>query len=151
MSSAWALRAKTVSSALATSFTICFGWFIGHAYDGGFSLIFLPITALVCSVVTVLLALLLGLVLKVPAIRKRWTPRMAKNVGLTGVAILVLGTFLGPTVTDTDEATGESTTMLHPRISVPAYFALVFAITNRPQPDAEDEPSAGSSGSLAIT
>lgn len=150
MRSAWPPRVKTVSLALATSWTICFGWFIGHG-DGGFSLIFLPITALVCSVVTVALALLLGLLSKVPALRKRWTPRMAKNVGLTGVAILILGTFLGPTVTDTDETTGESTTMLDPRISVPAYFALVFAITNRPQPDAEDEPSAGSSGSLSIT
>jgi glucose uptake protein GlcU len=136
-SDAWGFRVKTVASALATAWLLCYVWLLGQ--DSGLPAYFhQPVAALVYSAATVSIALGLGLILKLPLIRVRWTTRMAEVVGLTALAFLLIGSLWGPTVSRTDPATDETATMLDPRISLPSYFALVFAIANRPRPAAAD-------------
>lgn len=133
-----AYRVVAASCALAVAWIISFVWLVAHAYDGFISLIFQPIMALVWSVLTVGLSLLLGLVLKLPPIRKRWSCSFAGAVGATGLAVLVVCGILGPTVSHADAETGELVQMLDPRVALPSYLAPVFAIANWPRPAAWD-------------
>lgn len=81
------------------------------------------------------LALLVGLVLLVPALGRAWDARPVGAVALAvaALAVMFLGSTLGLTGTYTDPETTVDFRALHPVAALLSYFALLFAVANWPR------------------
>lgn len=97
-----------------------------------------PVMALIISVSTTGLALLTGLLLKIPWVNKRWTgsARWAKGLLITGLFLLWGGgSLLGFNQTNSFEAIpGHTVTYqwLRTDVACICYFVLIFSIANWP-------------------
>jgi hypothetical protein len=114
-------------------------------YDGVISMIFQPFMAVLCSGFFVALALLLGLLLKIPLISCWWRSNRlwALTLVLGSLFILCFGSFLGITQVYTDHETGRQFTGLHSAAALSGYFALIFGLANWPFRDKKVEPAGG--------
>jgi hypothetical protein len=106
-----------------------------NSYEGLLSLVFQPLMATVVSGLFVGLALLIGLLLKVPAISRVWSASrlVPALTGLACVVVLTVGHRFGLIYVASHPETGQSITMLHPVAAVGAYFGLVFVVANWPR------------------
>lgn len=113
-------------------------------YDGIISMIFQPIMAVLCSGSFLALALLVGLILRIPVISRWWrSSRLwALTLVLGSLFILCFGSFLGVTQVYTDHETGRQFTGLHSAAALGGYFALIFGLSNWPLRAKPVEPSA---------
>lgn len=127
-------------------------------YDGLISMIFQPFVAILCSGLCVLLALLVGLILRIPMLSRWWHSSRVWAVALMVISCLVLslGSSLGITEVYTDHETGRQFTGLHSAAALSGYFVLIFAIANWPfrsrtnvEPDDPHEPPSRASVSDA--
>jgi len=123
--------------AIATAFGV--GWVVYMigvltAYDGVLSLLFQPIMAVFCSGFTVLLALLVGLVLRLPPLARIWNASAFWAFAVAGASqfFLIFGYSLGLTDVGTHPETKQQIVMLHPAVAVGGYFFLLFSIANWP-------------------
>lgn len=119
---------------------IAIAWLVGafvyfaSVLDGAESLMFQPIIAATVSSVCVSLAFGAGLLLRVSSLGKFWISTGWWCYGLVTVSLLVLmfGASLGISHVYTNPETQQQVTGLHPVAGIPAYCALLFAITNWP-------------------
>ena len=125
-------RIIAVTAALSLGWVIYMVGMILTVYDGILSLILQPFIAVLASGVCVAVALLLGLVLRVPAISRWWTGTTAALVAISGLLVLVFGYFLGLTYVGTSPETGTEVVTLHPLAALGGYFFLLFAVANWP-------------------
>lgn len=123
--------------AIATAFGV--GWLVYMIgvlteYDGVLSLLFQPIMAVFFSGLTVLLALLVGLVLRLPPLARLWNASAFWAFAVAGASqfFLICGYSLGLTDVGTHPETKQQFVMLHPAVAVGGYFFLVFSIANWP-------------------
>src|SRR5436309_15348587 len=124
--------------------TIVAAWILGWivymiamivtVYDGLLSLIFQPIMAGLTSTAFVGAALLVGLVFRIPVVRKAWNSSRwwATLSALGSTLVLCLGSALGFTAVYTNPETGSQFRGLHPMAALGAYFLLIFSIANLP-------------------
>jgi len=125
---------------LAIGVAYVIGWFVYMiammmtVYDGLGSMIFQPIMAALSSGVFVLLAVLVGLVLKIPILSRWWrSSRVWAGILIAGsLFMLCFGSWLGFGDIYTDFETGRQFKGLHPIAAFSAYFCLIFAIANWP-------------------
>jgi len=103
-------------------------------YDGLLSMIFQPIIAVLCSSLTVGIALLVGLLFKIPALGQWWrvTPIPAALLVIGSLVILCFGSTLGLRHTFTHPETQQPIVGLRPDAALVGYFVLLFAIANWP-------------------
>jgi len=121
-------------------------------YDGLLSMIFQPIIAVICSSLTVGIALLVGLLFKIPILGRWWsaTPFPAALLLIGSLVILCFGSTLGVRHTFTHPETQQPIEGLRPDAALSGYFALLFAIANWPvKPKRNTEPSAAPNGGPA--
>jgi len=125
--------------AMVTAFGL--GWIIYMigmlltVYDGVLSLIFQPVTGLIVSGVCVAAALVAGLVLRIPLLRRWWsaTSLWAGLVAGASLFLLAFGYSPGLTYVGTNPKTGVSIVMLHPGVALGGYFSFLFAVANWPR------------------
>ena len=131
---------RSVRRALAIFAAFVVGW-IGYmiammmtVYDGIISMIFQPIMAVLCSGFFVALALLVGLLFRIPMVSRWWlSSRLwALTLVLGSLFILCFGSFLGITQVYTDPETGRQFTGLHSAAALSGYFAMIFGLANWP-------------------
>lgn len=103
-------------------------------YDGVLSLLFQPIMAAFFSAAFVGIALLIGLILRIPAISRAWRSSRLIAVGLAALSVFLMlfGSSMGLTQTLTDYRTGSHFVSLHWAVAFGSYFVLLFAIANFP-------------------
>jgi hypothetical protein len=131
---------RVLARSLAIFAAFCLGWIIYMiamiltVYDGVLSMIFQPFMAALCSAVFVALALVVGLVLRIPILSRWWTSTPLWAAILAGASLLLLafGYWLGLTDVGTNPETGEQFTMLHPLAALAGYFFALFAVANWP-------------------
>jgi len=127
-------RAITIAAALCLGWVIYMIGMLLTVYDGVLSLIFQPFMAALASGLTVGLALLAGVLLRIP-ILSRWWSSTALWAGLLGgisLFVLAFGYSLGLTYVGTNPETGNKVLTLHPTAAVAGYFFLLFAVANWP-------------------
>jgi hypothetical protein len=141
-------RALGIFVALAVGWIIYMIAMVMTVYDGILSLIFQPFMAALCSGFFVGLAMLLGLVFRVPVAGRWWRANRlwAVAVILGGLCILCFGSLLGLTQVYTNPETGHQFTGLHSAAALSAYFAVLFGLANWPLPARNVEPSAPPNG-----
>jgi hypothetical protein len=126
--------------ALAIFVAFVVGWIVYMiammmtVYDGIISIIFQPIMAVLCSGFFVALALLVGLLLKIPLISRWWRSRRlwALTLVLGSLFVLCFGSLFEITQVYTDHETGRQFTGLHSAAALSGYFALIFGLANWP-------------------
>lgn len=103
-------------------------------YDGLLSLIFQPIMGMIVSTLAVSLALLLGLILRLPLLRDLWfSSRMwAIGLGMLSLLVLCFGYWAGLTQEYTNSESGSKFTGLNATAALGSYELLVFSIVNLP-------------------
>jgi len=132
------MKRAPLGRVLAIAFAV--GWLVymigmlTTTYDGLLSLIFQPIMAVFWSGLFVVLALLVGLVLRLPPLARIWnaSPFWAFAVAGASQFSLIFGYSLGLTDVGTHPETKQQFAMLHPAVAVGGYFFLVFSIANWP-------------------
>lgn len=132
----WFLRSATVIAAWIVAWVTYMIAMMMTTYDGLLSLIFQPIMAAIASTLFVSAALLVGLVLRVPFVRKVWTATWAWAAALAALSILAmcLGSTLGLTYIYTNPETKTQFRGIHPAAALLSYFTLIFSIANWPLP-----------------
>lgn len=105
-------------------------------YDGFLSMIFQPFVALLFSGMGVLLAWLLGWLLKIPWLSRIWqdSPMLPIFLLVGSLLLMLLGKSMGISQEYRDLETGASWTGLHSYAAVGSYFVLLFTLTNWPVP-----------------
>ncbi len=98
------------------------------------TLIFQPIMGAVASTVFVAAAVVVGLILRVPGVRRFWRWYIAAALGTVSLCLMCFGVALGITSTVINPETGTPLTILRPTVALPAYFVRIFAIANWPLP-----------------
>jgi hypothetical protein len=103
-------------------------------YDGLPSLILQPILGAIASGLVVGLALILGLLIRIPFVGKLWrrTPWGAALLTAGSAGLLCFGYALGLRETFTNPETGRSFQSLHSGAALGGYFALIFSLANWP-------------------
>jgi hypothetical protein len=103
--------------------------------QGALALIVQPFLAAFFSALFVGLALVVGLILKIPILFRWWTRSRLWALLLAGssVFILALGQSLGITAMGENPKTGNEFVMLHPVAALCGYFCLLFAVANWPR------------------
>ena len=120
----------------------CVGWLVYMVamlfttYDGALSLILQPVMAAMVSASFVGLALVFGLALRLPGIRNLWRKSrlLAPAIVCVGLATMCLGRSLGLSDVGVHPETGVVVEMLHPVAALLAYFSMLFAVANWPNP-----------------
>lgn len=104
-------------------------------YDGALSLIFQPFIGPTCSSLTVLAAALPGYLLRLRMIRRYWhsSPVAAIGFMVIGSALFLFGSRFGLTHVYHGPELEQDVIGLHPGVSLPAYFAILFVIVSLPQ------------------
>lgn len=127
-------RALTIALAFVVGWIVYMIAMVLTVYDGVLSLIFQPIMATLCSGFFVALALVVGLILKIPVVSRWWraTPLWALSLMLGSVFVLCFGSWLGITQVYTDQETGRQFTGLNVVAALSGYFTLIFAVANWP-------------------
>ena len=118
----------------------CLGWLVYMiamvltVYDGLPSLILQPFMAALVSGIFVSLAVLFGLLLRIPPLWRWWrqTPLWAGLVAAASLFVLSFGYFIGLTYVGTNPETGTEVVTLHPAAVIGGYFGSIFAVTNWP-------------------
>jgi hypothetical protein len=144
-------RALAIFVALAVGWIVYMIAMMMTVYDGVLSMIFQPIMAVLCSGFFVGLALLVGLVLRIPFISRWWQASRLWAVALISgsLSILCFGSLLGITEVYTDHETGRQFTGLHSAAALSAYFAMIFGLANWPFRGKNVEPTAAPNGGPA--
>ncbi|MFZ9854921.1 MAG: hypothetical protein ACO3I0_07370 [Limisphaerales bacterium] len=103
-------------------------------YDGILSLIFQPIIAVFVSAACVGVALLVGLLFRIPTLGRLWCSNRLIAVGLAllSISVMLFGSSIGLTETFTDTETGRQFVGLHSAVGLSCYFLLIFAVANFP-------------------
>ena len=122
-------------------------------YDGALSLLLQPFLAALVSGVCVAVALLVGLLLRLPLLFAWWTRTSLWAGLLAGTSLLVLafGYSLGLTEVGTNPETGDAVVVLHPAAALGGYFLLLFAVANWPASmrKRRDDPTPQPAGATA--
>jgi hypothetical protein len=128
------IRLVLVFSAFVVGWIVYMIAMMMTSYDGVLSMIFQPFMAAICSAIVVAVAVIVGLLLKVPSISRIWnaTPLWAIALIVCSLLILCFGSYLGMVETYTDPQTKLQFQGLHSAAALGGYFALVFAIANWP-------------------
>jgi hypothetical protein len=127
-------RMIAVAAALTLGWIIYMIGMVLTVYDGILSLIFQPFVAALVSGVCVAVALVLGLVLRIPVLSRWWTATSlwAALIAATSLFVLAFGYFIGLTYVGTNPETGSEIVTLHPAAAMGGYFSLLFAVANWP-------------------
>lgn len=127
-------RTLAILTALAVGWAVYMIAMVMTVYDGLLSLLFQPVLALICSTLTVGVALLVGLVFQIPVVGRWWRASRlpAGLLVVASLAILGFGSSLGLRHTFTHPETKQPVEGLRPDAAVGAYFTLVFALANWP-------------------
>ena len=102
--------------------------------QGALEFIVQPFAGALWTALFVALALLLGLFLRIPILRRWWTSTRlwASILVASSVFILAFGQALGITAIGTNPKTNNSFEMLHPVAALGGYFCILFAVANWP-------------------
>ncbi len=127
-------RLLAVGAGFGLGCIVFFIHFIITAHAGMLSIIFLPVFMGAASGLVVGVALLTGMVLRIPALERRWNSHrvLAGSLACAGVFVLVFGYWLGLTRIVDDPLRGGLVPTLHPAAFLGGWFALVFAVVNWP-------------------
>ncbi len=125
-------RTMAVVAAFGLGWVVYMIGMVLTVYDGVLSLIFQPFIAALVSGVCVAGALLIGLLLRIPALSRWWTSLRAVFVACGSLFVLVFGYFIGFTYIGTNPETGSEVVTLHPVAALGGYFLLLFAVANWP-------------------
>jgi hypothetical protein len=103
-------------------------------YDGFLSLIFQPFIAVFVSAIFVFMALIVGLVFRIPAVGRLWRASRWTAIVLIALSLSLMcfGSAMGMTQTFIHPDTGEPIVGLHSAVALSSYFFLLFAIANWP-------------------
>ncbi len=106
------------------------------AYDGVLSLLFQPIMAALFSSLATSLALVAGLLLRIPFVGRLWRHRLLipRLLIATGLFVLVFGFPFGWTSTYPASDFDEPQVVLKPELLLGGSFAIIFSIANWPLP-----------------
>ena len=101
--------------------------------EGMISLIVQPLMAAMASTVIVIVALLTGLLLKLPIVRDIWSSgrKLSISISLFGLLLLCAGYSLGLRSIGIDK-TGAQFEMLNPYAAIVGCYLVVFGIVNLP-------------------
>ena len=113
------------------------GWIIyfDAVYEGGVpAMLVQPVITSIVATVSLGLVLLLGLVIRIPAIHRLWhsTSLLAGSIVAVSLVLLCFGSACGLTESYTSLKTGHESAVLHREAAIPAYLLLMFAIANWP-------------------
>ena len=113
-------------------------------YDGFPSLIVQPFMAALWSGIFVGLSLLLGLILRIPLMRKWWSSSRlwAGGLALISLLILILGERLGITGVGVNPDINQQVIMLHPIAALGGYLGVILSVVNWPLKSYETENGA---------
>ncbi len=127
-------RSILVLLALITGWIVYMIAMLMTVYDGFLSMIFQPIIAMICSLLTVGASLVVGFIFKIPLLGKLWksTPVPAALMLVLSLIILCFGSSLGLSQSFVHPETNQQITGLHSDAALGSYVALIFAITNWP-------------------
>lgn len=127
-------RAVLVLVAFGVGWVVYMVGMILTVYDGLLSLMLQPILAALCSGLTVVLSLLVGLLLRLGPISRLWngSPRWATTIAAASLFVLTFGYSLGLTYVGTNPETQRQVVVLHPAAALAGYFSLLFSIANWP-------------------
>jgi len=127
-------RVIAVVAALVLGWIIYMIGMVLTVYDGMLSLIFQPFMAALASGICVAVALLLGLLLRIPVLSRWWTATSlwAALVAAASLFVLAFGYFIGLTYVGTNPETGSEVVTLHPAAAMGGYFFFLFAVANWP-------------------
>lgn len=105
--------------------------------SGGFvALLLQPFVGAAVAALFVAAALMAGLVLRIPSLRRLWRRSVvpALLVATAGLLVLCSGFHLGLVAAGTDGETSGRFPMLHPAAALGGYGALIFGIAHCPPP-----------------
>jgi hypothetical protein len=136
-------RALAILVALAVGWTVYMIAMMMTVYDGLLSMIFQPIIGVICSSLTVGVALLVGLLFKIPVLGRWWraTPITAVILILASLVVLCLGSSFGLRRTFAHPETQQPIEGLRPDAALGGYFVLLFAMANWPMRGAGGQTS----------
>ena len=104
------------------------------SWAGAESCICQPVISIFPSSMCVLLAIIVGLPLSVPSIRRFWSKALVLNIALliAGFVLLLFSQALGLNAQLIDPNTNDTYYVAHPVAVTLGYFLLVFSIVNWP-------------------
>ena len=134
MARAMLARAIAIVAAFSIGWIVYMIGMVLTVYDGFISMILQPFMAALTSGACTAVALLAGLLLRIPVISRSWHSTRSWAVLLVGGSLFTLafGYSLGWTDVGTNPETGERILMLHPIAALSGYFFLLFGVVNWP-------------------
>ena len=127
-------RAIAIVAAFSIGWVVYMVGVVLNVYDGILSMIVQPFMGALASALCTAVALLVGLLLRIPVVSRWWHSTWSWAALFAGGSLFTLafGYFLGLTYVGTNPETGKQVLMLHPIAALTGYFFLIFAVANWP-------------------